>query len=83
MSHRSSRLGGNENESCEVIAKEDVAATAFSGKFTRDTWLPQLGSATRIAEGFGKCGAALILGVSHCRAGLVQHSASSRHSGQN
>ncbi len=44
-------------ESCEVIAKEDVAATAFSGKLTRNGRLPRIGTLTRIVEGLDRrCG---------------------------
>src|SRR5215471_3254640 len=64
-------LGGTRTESCEVIAKEDVAAIVFSEKLTRNGWLPRLGRVTRIAEDAGKCGAAAIAGVILRGAGLT------------
>src|SRR5215469_737354 len=61
--------GETRTESCEVIAKEDVAAIAFSGN--RNGWLPRLGTVTRIAEGLGRCGATPIVGVGLYVAGLL------------
>lgn len=57
-------------ESCEVIAKEDVAAIAFFGELTLNG-CPRLGTVTRIVEGVGRCGAAPIVEVSLYGAGLL------------
>jgi len=40
------------------MAKEDVAAIAFSGKLTRNASFARAGILTRIAEGFAERGAA-------------------------
>ena len=64
------RSGETRTESCELIAKEDVAAIAFSWKLTLKGWLPRLGRVTRIVEGLVRCGAAPIIGVCPYGAGL-------------
>src|SRR5689334_7987916 len=56
--------GETRTESCEVIAKEEVAAMVFCGKLSLNGWLPRLGTLMRIVEGFGRCGAAAIVEVS-------------------
>jgi hypothetical protein len=56
--------GETRTESCEVIAKEDVAAIVFSGNLTLIGWLSWLGTVTRIVEALGRCGAAPIAEVS-------------------
>ena len=48
-----------------------MAAIVFSEKLTLKGWLPRPGSLTRTAEGLGKCGAAVIAGVSPCGDGLL------------
>ena len=63
--------GETRTESCEVIAKEDVAAIAFSGKLTLNGRFPRPGRVKRIAEDLGKCGAVPIVGVSLSGAGLL------------
>ena len=63
--------GETRTESCEVIAKEDVAAIAFFGKLTLNGWLPRVGTLTRTVEGLGRCGAAPIVEVSLYGAGLL------------
>jgi len=50
---------------------EDVAAIALAGKLTLEGWLSRPGRVTRIGEDLGKCGAAAIVGVSLCGAGLL------------
>jgi len=51
------------DQSCEVIANEEEAAIAFSGKVSRNDLLPLVGAVTRIAGGGDACGPAPIAGV--------------------
>ena len=50
---------------------EDVAAIALAGKLNLEGWLSRPGRVTRIAEDLGNCGAAAIVRVSLCGAGLL------------
>jgi len=58
-------------ESCEVIAKKDVAATAFSGKLTRNGRLPRIGTLTRIVDCLDRCGGVPAVRVSPYGVGFL------------
>src|SRR5215467_12966792 len=53
------------------MAREDVAATAFSGKLTLNGWFPPRGRAKSITEDLGGCGPTPIVVVSLFGAGIL------------
>lgn len=63
--------GETKTESCEVIAREDVAAIVLFGKLTRNGWLPRSGTVTRTVEGLRTSGAEAIAEASLYGAGFL------------